>query len=57
MDRLAHIDKYTGLVALLYRSLREQGSGGVSPLYLCACALIALAYALFDELRQELTPG
>lgn len=45
------------------RGVIKQGSGGEegdfssAPSYLGSSTLIAFAYALFDELHQELTPG
>ena len=68
IDRLAHIGEYAGLTALLHRALREprsrgareQGSGrdfSLAPQCLYTSALIALAYAILDELHQELAPG
>jgi len=68
IDKVAHIGEYAGLAALLYRALREQGGGGAegqgsrrdfspAPRHLSSSALIAFAYALFDELHQELAPG
>ncbi|MBC8249266.1 MAG: VanZ family protein [Anaerolineales bacterium] len=60
IGNLAHIGEYAGLTALLHRALREQGSGGdfsPTPPHLCTLALISLAYAVLDELHQELVPG
>jgi VanZ family protein len=60
IDRLAHIAEYTGLAALLYRALRKQGDErdfSAAPSHLCTPVLIALAYAVLDELHQELVPG
>jgi hypothetical protein len=68
VERLAHISEYAGLTALLHRALRGQGSKGAreqksqedfysaSP-HLSTSALIALAYAFFDELHQQHTPS
>ena len=68
VERLAHISEYAGLTALLHRALRGQGSKGAreqksqgdfspAPPHLSTSALIALAYAFFDELHQQLTPS
>jgi VanZ family protein len=60
IDKLSHIGEYAGLAALLHRALRKQGSKGdfsSAPPHLCTPALIALAYAVLDELHQELVPG
>jgi len=70
IERLAHIGEYTGLAALLHRALSSSRGGdwekggerGFPPAqkasqHLCTPALIALAYAVLDELHQELTPG
>ena len=70
IERLAHIGEYAGLAALFHRALSnsrggdwEKGREGDFPpaqkasQHLCIPALIALAYAVLDELHQELTPG
>jgi hypothetical protein len=60
VERLAHIGEYAGLAALLHRALREQKSQedfSPAPPHLPTSALIALAYAFFDELHQQLTPS
>ncbi len=71
IERLAHFGEYAGLAALLHRALSSSRGGdwekkrreGGFPLAqkasqrLCTSALIALAYAVLDELHQELTPG
>jgi VanZ family protein len=68
IDKLAHMGEYAGLAALLHRALRGQRrvtqsetAHNPKPTYarqhLFTSALIALAYALSDEIHQELTPG
>jgi hypothetical protein len=60
IDRLAHIAEYAGLAALLYRALRKQRNGAI-PVHgrwrWEVVFVLALAYAVLDELHQELVPG
>jgi len=54
IGRIAHAGEYAGLVALLYRAVARGEGGRRASLVSLG---LALAYALFDELHQQFTPG
>ena len=60
IDRPAHIAEYAGLAALLYRAIRKQRNGATPEHRRWRWKVVfvlALAYAVLDELHQELVPG
>ena len=54
VGRLCHVSEYAGLAALLYRAVQP---GRTHPEAAIRSFLLALAYALTDEVHQSFVPG
>ena len=57
IDKIAHVSEYAVLAFLLYRALKKRGSSSFAPPRFSTSALIAFAYAVFDEIHQEFVPN